>query len=267
MSLTWAHSESDPQVTARAALDAAQGGHWESLDAPTRLRYLRMLLILSMQAGQMTRQWPRPRGPEAPIEYGIFRPTQYRDQESLELASVVLRTPQLVLPSGSYAVRSAKTSDGEIAATEGDSQMFDVGAIPVVIWVLGIAACAIASIVIAQSAGDVVDRQLTRSEDTKRLLASQASAVQVLVAHAEREDKEGRAIPFTDAERAVINSLQGVQMKIAEKRQEPLPTPFAGAANAIGGTAKAIKEGIEELVPYALAAGAAYWLFTRSNST
>ena len=267
MSLTWAHTESNPQTTARAALKAAQGGDWEHLDAPTRLRYLRMLLLLSMQAGQMTRQGPRPRGPEAPIEYGIFQASQFRDQESLELASTVLRTPQLVLPSGSYAVRSAKTSDGDEALTEGDPQPFDVGAIPLVIWVLGIAACAVASIVIAQSVGDVVDRQLTRSEDTKRLLASQASAVQVLIDHAGREDKEGRAIPFTDAERAVINSLQGVQMKIAEKRQEPLPAPFAGAGSVLGGTAKAIKEGFEELAPYALVAGVAYWLFTRSNST
>ena len=267
MSLTWSHSESEPQTTSRAALAAAQGAHWESLDAPTRRRYLRMLLLLSMQAGQMTPRGPRPRGPEAPVEYGVFQASQYRDQETLELASTVLRTPQLVLPSGSYAVKSAKTSDGEDALTEGEEQSFDVGAVPLVIWVLGIAACAVASILIAQSAGEVIDRQLTRSEDTKRLLASQASAVQVLIDHAAREDKEGRAIPFTDAERAVINSLQGVQMKIAEKRQEPLPTPFAGAASTIGGAAKAIKEGIEELVPDALAAGAAYWLFTRSNST
>ena len=265
MNLTWSHTESDPPKTATAAVQAAQSGAWESLDAPTRLRYLRILIILSLQAGLMTNKAPR-RGPEAPVEYGKYEPGQYRDQQSLEIASVVLRTPQLVLPTGSYTVRSVQTTEGLGAVTEGEGQPFEVGALPVLIWVLGIAACAIASIAIAQIGGDVIDRELTRSQDTKRLLGSQASAVQVLMDHGAREDKAGHAIPFTDTELAVISNLAKVQTTIAEKRQTPLPSPFAGAAESLGNAAKTITSGLEDLAPWAVAAGVAYWFFTSKGT-
>ncbi len=267
MALTWSHTESDRWNTSRAALEAARNGTWESLDAATRVRYLRMLLLLTHQAGQMTAAAPHPRGPEAPAEYGIYQPGQYRDRQSLEIASTVLRTPQLVLPTGSYVVKSATTVDGEGAVTEGDEQTFDVGALPVVVWVLGVAACAIASIVIAQMGLDVIDRQLTRSEDTKRLLGSQASAVEILANHARREDEAHKAIPFSAEEIAVINSLQSVQLKIAEKRQTPLPSPFKGAADAIGDAMKGVKDGLEEMAPWLIGGGVAFWLLTRSKGS
>jgi hypothetical protein len=265
MALIWSHTESEPGMTAVAAVQTAHSGTWESLDVPTRFRYLRILMILSLQVGLMTNKPPRPRGPEAPVEYGRYALDQFRDQQSLEIASVVLRTPQLVLPTGSYSVRSVQTTKGEGAITEGEGHPFDVGALPAVILVLGIAACAIATIVVAQIAGDVVDRQLTRSEDTKRLLGSQASAVQVLMDHGGREDKAGHAIPFTDTELAIISNLAKVQTTIAEKRQTPLPSPF-GAAESLGNAAKTVTSGLEGLAPWAVAAGVAYWFFTSKGT-
>src|SRR5690349_21670945 len=152
MPLSWTHNDNNPADTAKGVIQAARDGSWEQLDAPTRRRYLRMLLILSLQAGEMTNAQPRPKGPEGPIEYGIYTRGQYRDRQSLEIASVVLRTPQLILPAGSYtALESTATQDGEPAESGGSSQKVDVGAIPIVVWIIGIAACAIASIVIAQT--------------------------------------------------------------------------------------------------------------------
>lgn len=266
MTLSWSHTDSDPHTTSRAAIQAAQGGAWESLDATTRARYLRMLMVLSLQAGTMTLRPPRPRGAEAPVEYGFYQPGQFRDQQSLEIASVILRTPQLVLLPGSYVVTNATTTDGGQAVLEGDEQHVEVGAVPILIWVLGVTACAIASIVVAQTAGEVIDRQLTRSEDTKRLLGAQGHAVDVLHNHADREDKAGKAIPFTEIETAVIDSLLKTQTQIANKRQTPLPSPFAGAAETLGNAAKTIKEGIVDIAPWALAAGVAYWFFTSKRS-
>jgi hypothetical protein len=199
------------------------------------------------------------------VEYGRYEPGQFRDRQSLEIASVVLRTPQLILPTGTYSVMSATTNEGEPVILQGDGQTLDVAA-PVVLWVLGIAACAIASIAIAQIGGDVIDRQLTRSEDTKRLLGSQANAVQVLMDHGKREQDARQAIPYTDAELAVISSLAKVQSTIAEKRQTPLPSPFAGAADKFGDAANAIKGGLADLAPWAVAAGVAYWLFMSSGT-
>jgi hypothetical protein len=261
MPLSWSHNDSDAVTTAKAAVEAARNGSWEQLDAPTRRRYLRMLLILSLQAGQMIHAYPRPRGPEWPIEYGTYTPGQYRDRRSLEIASVVLRTPQLILPARSYSVlESTTTGDGEPAVTSGDAQKADVGALPIVVWVIGIAACAIASIVIAQTAGEAVDRQLTRSEETKRLLGTQANAVDAVIRHTEREDKAGKAIPFSDAELETLRSLLKAQMAIAEKRETRLPSPFAGAAETLDDLGNTLKGGLEDALPWVLAAGGIYLL-------
>jgi len=261
--LTWSHSESAPGSTGREAIEIAKQGAWATLSPETRARYLRTLMILSLQAGLMTNAPPRPGGPEGRIEYGRYAPGQYRDRESLEAASTILRTPQLVLPRGAYPAASAKTQDGAPAVPEGEPIKVDVGAVPIVVWVVGIAASAIASIVLAQTAGEVIDRQLTRSEETKKLLGTQASALEILTAHASREQKEGKALALTDAEKAVLNGLFNVQMKIAEKRETPLPSPFAGAAQTFGNAANAIGKGVESFLPWALAAGVGLVLITR----
>lgn len=267
MSLTWSHTENDPATTAPAAIEAARNGAWASLDAATRLRYLRLLLLMTHQVGQMTSTPPRPRGPEGPVEYGIYQPGQYRDRQSLEIASTVLRTPQLVLPAGAYSVRSATTIDGEGVVTEGDEQTLEVGALPVVVVVIGIAACAIASVVIAQMGLDVIDRQLTRSDDTKRLLGSQASAVEILANHAKREEQSGKAIPYSAEEIEVVNGLQKTQLKIAEQRQTPLPSPFKGAADAFGDAVKGVKDSLEGMTPWLIGGGVAFWLLSRSKGS
>lgn len=182
------------------------------------------------------------------------------------MASIVLRTPQLILPAGSYSVIDATmTEDGSPATTNGLSQNVDVGAVPVIVWVIGIAACAIASIVIAQTASEVIDRQLTRSEETKKLLGTQAHAVDILIHHAAREDEQGKPIPYSDAEIATMNDLLKAQTIIAEKREKPLPSPFAGATETLGSLGKTLKAGLEDALPWVLAAGGAYWLFTSKS--
>ncbi|HZX00742.1 MAG TPA: hypothetical protein VFF45_00715 [Bacilli bacterium] len=247
-----------------AALQVAKSHAWANLDRATRIRYVRLLVVLSLQAGQMRSAPPRPDGPEGRIEYGIFHPRMYRDVESLEIASTVLRTLQMVVPPGRYSVQSVTTEDGAEPILQGRPTEVDVGT-PLVLWIIGAAACTIASVLIAKVAGDVVDRQLTRSEDTKKLMSSQAAAVEVVLKHAEREEKAGTQIPYEEAELILLESLLNVQRRIAEKRETPMPTPFAGAARSMDNALGRVGTGLGVALPLAVVGGLFFLLWSQSQ--
>ena len=261
--LIWSHTESDTSTAVPAMLQVARTGTWASIDQPTRFRYLRLLVVLSLQAGLMRSAPPRPKGPEGRIEYGDYSPKLYPDISSLEVASTVLRTLQMVVPPGHYNAQNLRTEDGNDPILKGPAQDIEVGAVPLVIWVAGIAACAIASVLIAQVAGDVVDRQLTRSEDTRRLISVQSSAVEIVMRHSQREDEQGTRIPYDEAELRVLESLLKIQREIVDKRQAPLPTPFAGAAQSLDNAISKVATGIEMAIPIAVAGGILFLLWSR----
>lgn len=111
--------------------------------------------------------------------------------------------------------------------------------------VVGASAWVIGTTVIAQKTGEVVDRQLAREEDSKRLVASASSIIKVVEAHALEEFKRGKALPMNDVERAAIDSLSKAQQTIAEKQEQPLPSPLPsssdiGTSFKIGATGLAV---------------------------
>src|SRR4051812_35743355 len=99
---TWRYTDSDPNVTAQLAMATARTGTWASLDSATRIRYLRALLIITLQAGLLRTEAPRPSGPEGDPEYGAFKASDYPDDTRLFIASTLLRTPMLLVPGGTY---------------------------------------------------------------------------------------------------------------------------------------------------------------------
>lgn len=258
--LTWMHTETDAAATLRDSFSAAKAQAWERLSPDARARYLRFLVVMSLQAGTMRAAFPRPAGPEGRIEYGLYHPRMYRDATSLEIASTVLRTMQLIVPPGHYMLRSLRTEDGKPPAfLPGQSTEVEVGAVPLIAWVVGAAACAVASVLIAHVTADVVDRQLIRSEDTKRLVAAQASAVQVVLNHLQREEKAGASLPYDEAELLTLESLLKTQRRIAEKRQTPLPSPFDGASRSLDRAVGGLSIG----VPLAIAGGIIIFILTQ----
>lgn len=261
--LVWSHIENDPRMTIPAALQVAKAGAWAGLDQSTRLRYLRMLVVLSLQAGTMKLSQPRPQGPEGRVEYGVYHPWMYRDSVSLEIASTVLRTLQLIVPPGKYQVEDILTEDGGDTFYRGTPVEVDTGAFPLAVWIVGAVACTVAAVLIAKVAGDVVDRQLTRSEDTRKLISSQASAVELVLKHAEREEKAGRSLPWEEAELMTIESLLNTQRRIAEKRNGPMPTPFGGAAKSLDSAMGKVGTGLGVAVPLAIAGWILFVLWSR----
>lgn len=262
MPLVWSHTDTDPPTAVQETFRIAKSGAWASIDQPTRTRYVRMLVALTLQAGLMKSSPPRPDGPEGRIQYDAYRPDMYPDRASLEIGSTLLRSLLMLPQPGQYAVQSVRTEDGNEPVLHGPIGVFETG-VPLVIWVVGLAACTVASVLIAKVAGDVIDRELTRREDTRKLVAAQAAAVQVVLNHLEREDRQGARIPYDDMEMTLLESLLKTQRKIAEQRQAPLPTPFAGAAQSLDNAIGKVGAGLGAIVPIAVAGGILFLIWSR----
>ncbi|NUQ11368.1 MAG: hypothetical protein HUU26_03430 [Gemmatimonadaceae bacterium] len=263
MTLIWSHTDTNPAAVVPDMFRVAKSGAWASIAQPTRTRYMRMLVALTLQAGLMKASPPRPEGPEGRIQYDVYRPDMYLDRASLEIGSTLLRTLLMIVPPGQYAVQSVRTEDGNEPVLHGPIGVFEAGAFPLVLWVVGAAACTLVSVVVAKVAGDVIDRELARREDTRKLVAAQAAAVQVVLNHLEREDRQGARIPYDDMEMTLLESLLKTQRKIAEQRQAPLPTPFAGAAQSLDTAISKVGSGLGAIVPIAVAGGILFLIWSR----
>ena len=123
--------------------------------------------------------------------------------------------------------------------------------------VVAVAAVGGAGYLIGRDSKETLDRQDFRENKTRQLLSTQATALEVLAKHAERERIAGKALPYTDEERALLRSLEDAQRAIVTERREPLPSPFEGAKSV----AEIFKEAaglVESLLPIALIGGALY---------
>ena len=70
-------------------------------------------------------------------------------------------------------------------------------------------------------------------EVTKRLLSTQARAIEVLSTHVERERIAGRQLPLDEAELSILRSLEDTQRALATAQSRPLPSPFDGATQFV----------------------------------
>ena len=274
MVATWEYADSQGFPIGMAAIGAAKLGTLGTLDAPTRARYVRSLLVQTMGAGLMGLNMPR-KNAEAPIELGAYSPQNYMvlgivDKNQIDIASTILRTPQVLIPKGAHFVSSLRTTDGAPAELVGDPSRVDVALAPLVI-IAGIALVAVASVVIAQIAGNVVDRQNERTARNEALLKTHANALEVLSKHFDREKEQKQAIPWAPVEVDVIEGLMSAQMEILKHEDRPLPVPFQGASDGVGkllggagdllhGVGAGVGDGLSMAVPVAIAAAGVYFL-------
>lgn len=105
----------------------------------------------------------------------------------------------------------------------------------------------------AERASQVIDRQLKRREDTRRLMATHVSALQVVQEHQQREDAVGHQLPLDAASDAVLKELSAQQRAVLAAKEEPLAR-FIPKAPEVG--LKSFGAGAAMVV--VLAAG--YWL-------
>ena len=125
----------------------------------------------------------------------------------------------------------------------------DAGALPAVAVVAIVAVGAVAVGYCAHQASYVVDRQLSRREDSRRLLHTHEIAVQAIEAHVAREKAAGKRLPLDPATKSVLGNLRGVQEQIISRDEQPFEpfiprTVSTGAGWAIGTTPLLIAGGV-----------------------
>jgi hypothetical protein len=114
----------------------------------------------------------------------------------------------------------------------------DVGYL-VMIRLAATAIWALAAAYVASEYEDTVDRALKRNETGSRLLAAQASMVDVVHAHAEQEHQAGQSLFYSAEEKAVLDELLAQQKLFAavpEGPKDPVkpPGPLGNLGTGLG---------------------------------
>lgn len=187
-------------------------------------------------------------------------PEDYANQDRLNAARALSNTWGLLAvsaagqPAPGSLLTNYKTVDDSrpLQASTGILPVLVVAGV-VVVAAIGIAAQTATIIYASQIAGEVIDRELARKEETRRMMAAHAEALKVLAEHSDREKAQGKTIPFSEGELAVLKTLGLVQVEIAKKIEKPLPRtnlPKVPSPWDIGWIA-AIVAGIAALVVFA----------------
>lgn len=221
----WEHT--DHRGMSRALVEAsarARAEAWERDEAPglstgTRAADLRVLSLASLWAAERMSRGGPARGPSPTVE-DIDPAAGYDVPERRDAALLLLRTGAILMPQDPGGPTAIRTVGGEPPQT-----LTDAGWVPLAIAAITVAvkwtAVTVGAYLVAREAATVIDRQLVRSEKSRRLIAAQAEAVTLATAHADREAHAGRELPLTEAERAVLANLGAVQAAALEP-EKPL---------------------------------------------
>lgn len=221
----WEHF--DERGMSRAFAEAcarARAQAWDSDSAPglstgTRAADLRVLSLASMWAAERMSRGGPARGATPQVNDIPTDPSGYATAERGQAALRLLRTWAILMPADTDGPTAIRTSGGNAAEPLADAGLLP--AVAVIAVIVKWTAVTVGAYLVAREAASVIDRQLSRSEKTKRLVAGQASATEIAVAHADREAKAGQELPLSEAERVVLEQLGTVQ-DAALKPEEPL---------------------------------------------
>ncbi len=238
----WLHTERDINLVSAAALDTAKRGAWNTLDKKTRIRQFRALTVLSLRVAALSTQ---------PIALGQLGPHLYSDADRNAAGSAIARTLVLLSPGHLQPTSDIVSEDSQPARG-----VIETGFSPVVT-VLLITACAVAAAYLGSTIAKEVKAINFDDEMTKRLLATQARAIEIVSMHIERERIAGHELPFDETERAWLMGLEDLQRQLATLMQRPMPAPFQGATEFV--------RAATTFIPVALLGIAAIWLLQRNE--
>lgn len=247
----WTHIETDPALTALATLQTARLGTWDDHPPAKRARYLRAFVVMSLQAATLKNDLG---------VLGTYKASDYADDEHNAAAAAVARTLLLLAPRKPILIsQSMVTTEGEPAVISKDP---GTGLAWMAIVAIG-AVCAAGGAAIAWwGAGATAERNDAadfRDHKTKQLIATQATAIEVLTKHADREKVAGKPIPFSEEEKRLLTTLEDTQKAIVNERRQPLPAPYDGA-KSFSDLLSAATGTLSALLPLVLAGGALYLL-------
>jgi hypothetical protein len=285
-SITWKHVDPDlgAQVKAALALRSRPGADpreaFRKMSSSERVRFLRALSIGTLLAIEDSRVGGIPPLGEMDTALTLGRKPVRADQFAtpghLYAASMLARAPMMIGDPGKHMVYSAETREGDPAAldTKGPSAETgggtDTGLAPILVGVAIVATTGVLGIAICycgQLAAEVVDRKLADDALTARMVMTQASASDLVMAHTAREQAAGGApIPYDAGELKVLDMLGGAYVALAKRDRSPIPNPFAGAVKSAGRAVENAASGVGFGLVVALAAAGALYAASRAEA-
>lgn len=236
----WLHTERDINLISAGALDTAKRGAWSTLDKKTRIRQFRALTVLSLRVAALSRH---------PIALGQLGPHLYSNADRNAAGSAIARTLVLLSPGHLQPTSDIVSEDSQPARG-----VIETGVVPVVT-VLLITACAVAAAYLGATIAKEIKAVNFDDELTKRLLATQARAIEIVSMHVERERIAGHELPFDEHEHSLLLGLEDLQRQLATLMQRPMPAPFQGATEFV--------RAATSFIPMALLGVAAIWLLQK----
>lgn len=253
----WTHVERNPTQATAAAMATAAAGSWASLPQSQAIRQLRALLVATLALTH-----PITPDPAAPGGYLVvsLKGSMLTPEENFR-ASMLCRTPFALTPSsGTWQGHTFTTTEGEeyTAPPQGEA------ASPIL---LALARVAIVTVVsaaaayVAEVAGTVIDNELERQEDTRKLVASHSTALDAVAKHLEQEAKAGKTIPMSDPLKLLLTQLGDQQEQLAAKRGRPIPAPYEGAIDRLSQAGETISKNVSDSLPWIGAAAVVGGIF------
>lgn len=142
------------------------------------------------------------------------------------------------------AYANAQAGSVRVVRTQQDAGLTNIAIGALVVVGLGLVAGGTVSTCWAlDRASELVDRELSRRADVRKMVASQEAAVRVIERHAEREAQAGKPLDYDPQEQAVIRESLDNAAGIAAKKDDPyrpptseldLPSVSLGAGLGIG---------------------------------
>lgn len=274
----WLHAEMKPDEVYSALLKTALSRSWGAISVGEAEHQFRALVLASLQGARVS-HLPPPSGQWYNLpEFSDYRADRYANEDDLFVGSTIARTLLLLVPDAHVDLFDIATiGNGPVEAWKTSGSGGDVSAVPVAVLVAAVVAggvgLTVSAVKLIHTAGTVIDQELTRREDTKRMVELQAGAIPMVIDHSHREAAEGRAIPYNDGEKAIISNLLEVQRDVAKRQNKPLPSPFDGALDSVKGWGKDVSstvggavdkvadgmaKGVESLLPVAAVAAVAF---------
>lgn len=222
----WTHREYEFRAVMLRALATAKRGAWRALTKTEFVRQVRAFLLASLRAAVLSAREPE--------QLGYLDASLYSTPERNAAASALARTVVLLAPPAAFhATRDIVTDAGDQATGS-----IDVGLPPVAVVMLGTLAALAAAFVGSSIASAIVIANFDNNV-TKRLLALQARALEVISLHVQRERLAGHELPFDEAEISLLKALEDQQRTLAAMQGRPLPSPFRGATEFVQATTAA----------------------------
>ncbi|OGO09116.1 MAG: hypothetical protein A2Y61_00605 [Chloroflexi bacterium RBG_13_60_13] len=219
---TWTHVATDPaELTAHVtrAMAAASSGEWTP--GAASVNDLRAYLAYSATvAASIAGRVAAHHDEEGASSSVDPRPRQGTPRDRAALALALLRTPCLIgaralvdgLPPLGHVTEFRTTTE-----PEGDTGIAPLAIVAIAVASVGASA---AFAYVAFQAAQVVDRYLARTEDTARLVETDARLLDLAAAHVSREKEAGHSLPLDAGTKAAVEVLTAAQRQILKDRPE-----------------------------------------------